>query len=137
MRPSIRGLALAALLCLIDPPFAAAEPVGEGMHRSTPRARLGRELGDSAWISTALLTLGLCVVGGLALAARRFTPASNSPQARLIGRVGLSPKHSVYVLQVGRRVLLLGAGPQGAPTLIAELDPIESPPQPPTTEAQA
>ena len=41
---------------------------------------------------------------------------------QVVGRVSLSPKHSVYLLRIGRRVLLVGAGPQGAPSLIAELD---------------
>jgi hypothetical protein len=45
--------------------------------------------------------------------------------------VSLSPKHSVYLLRVGRRVLLVGAGPQGPPALISELDDLtEIPPDP-------
>ena len=39
-----------------------------------------------------------------------------------VSRVSLSPKHSVYLLRAGRRLLLVGAGPQGAPALISELD---------------
>ena len=41
---------------------------------------------------------------------------------RVVGRTSLSPKHTVYLLDVGGRVLILGAGPQGAPTLLGELD---------------
>ena len=41
---------------------------------------------------------------------------------QVVGRVSLSPKHTVYLLRVGRRVLLVGAGPQGSPSLISELD---------------
>ena len=41
---------------------------------------------------------------------------------KVIGRVSLSPKHSVYLLEVGQRRLLVGAGPQGSPALISELD---------------
>jgi len=40
----------------------------------------------------------------------------------VVSRTSLSPKHSVYVLRIGRRVLLVGTGPQGAPSLITELD---------------
>jgi hypothetical protein len=39
--------------------------------------------------------------------------------------MSLSPKHTVYLLRVGRRVLLVGAGPQGAPALISELDDLD------------
>ncbi len=45
--------------------------------------------------------------------------------------MSLSPKHSVYLLRVGRRVLVVGAGPQGPPALIAELaDEPQEPPAP-------
>ena len=41
---------------------------------------------------------------------------------QVVGRVSLSPKHTVHMLRVGRRVLVVGVGPQGAPALISELD---------------
>ena len=41
---------------------------------------------------------------------------------QVVGRVSLSPKHAVYMLRVGQRMLLVGVGPAGAPALISELD---------------
>jgi flagellar biogenesis protein FliO len=73
--------------------------------------------------------LVLAAGGGLAAAARRFRPGSATGAVQIVGRVSLSPKHSVYVLRVGRRVLLVGAGTQGPPALISELDELpEFPP---------
>jgi flagellar biogenesis protein FliO len=67
-----------------------------------------------------LLALG----GGIAAAARRFAPGNGAGALQVISRVGLSPKHTVYLLRAGDRVLLVGTGPQGAPSLISELDEI-------------
>ena len=54
---------------------------------------------------------------------------------QVVGRVSLSPKHTVYMLRVGRRVLLVGAGSQGSPSLISELDDLgEIEPEPPRGE---
>jgi flagellar biogenesis protein FliO len=45
---------------------------------------------------------------------------------RVIGRTSLSPRHTVYLLAAGDRVLVVGTGPQGAPALLGELtDPDE------------
>ena len=44
----------------------------------------------------------------------------------MVGRTSLSPKQTVYLLRVGDRVLIVGAGPQGPPSLLGELtDPAE------------
>ena len=63
----------------------------------------------------------------------------------MVGRASLSPKHTVYLLEVGRRVLIVGTGAQGAPTLLGELtdpedlaqvaprlDDVEAAPTPPS-----
>ena len=70
----------------------------------------------------ACVALVLAVFGGIAVAARRFAPRPPVGAVRVIGKVGLSSKHAVYTLRVGRRVLLVGTGPQGPPSLICELD---------------
>ena len=45
---------------------------------------------------------------------------------RVVGRTVLSPKHSVYLLEVGDRVLIVGTGAARAPSLLGELtDPVE------------
>jgi len=68
------------------------------------------------------ITLVLAVCGGVVAAARRFSSQGAAGEIRVVSRVSLSPKHTIYLLRVGRRVLLVGAGPQGAPSLISELD---------------
>jgi flagellar biogenesis protein FliO len=85
--------------------------------------------GDHWGTGTAVLALLLAVVGGVAVAARRIGPRGPAGAIQVVGRVGLSPRHSVYLLRVGRRTLVVGAGPQGPPALIAELadEPHESP----------
>ena len=86
------------------------------------RARLGRAArtdGTWGWPASPWL---LAVCGGVVAAARRFSPQGAAGAIQVVSRVSLSPKHTVYLLRVGRRVLLVGAGPQGAPSLISELD---------------
>ena len=71
----------------------------------------------------ACLALLLAGGGGVAVALRRFGPrAAAAGAVQVVGRVSLSPKHSVYLLRVDRRVMVIGTGPQGPPSLIAELD---------------
>ena len=62
--------------------------------------------------------------GGTVALQRRFAPRPGAGALQVISRVGLSPKHTVYLLRAGGRVLLVGTGPQGAPSLISELDEV-------------
>ena len=53
-------------------------------------------------------------------------PGRDAGPLRVVGRTSLSPKHSVYLLRVGDRVLIVGTGPQGPPSLLGEVtDPAE------------
>jgi len=70
----------------------------------------------------AAMALALAIVGATGIVARRILPRAANGAIQVIGRVSLSPKHTVYLLRVGQRVFLLGAGSQGAPTLLGELD---------------
>ena len=78
----------------------------------------------------ACFALVLAACGGIAVATRRLGPRAAPAAVQVVGRVSLSPKHSVYLLRVGRRVLVVGAGPQGPPALITELEDV--PQEPPT-----
>ena len=81
--------------------------------------------GSDAWyVGMALVAVLLAAAGGLALAGRRFAPRPGAGALKIVSRVSLSPKHTVYLLRAGGRVLLVGTGPQGAPSLISELDEI-------------
>jgi flagellar biogenesis protein FliO len=57
----------------------------------------------------------------LCLAARKPWPRDNAGLLRVVGRVPLSPRHSIYLVRAGERTLLIGTGAQGAPTLLGEL----------------
>ena len=77
------------------------------------------------------LALVLAVCGGIAVAARRLVPRAAAGSIEVVGRVSLSPRHSVFLLRVGRRTLVVGAGPQGPPALITELEDIPQGPAKP------
>jgi flagellar biogenesis protein FliO len=78
------------------------------------------------WITPVGLAAALAVFGGLSLASKRFLPNRESGPIQVVGRSSLSPKHSVYLLRVGERVLIVGTGPQGAPATLGEVtDPAE------------
>jgi flagellar biogenesis protein FliO len=88
-------------------------------------AKSDRAQGSESWyLGMAVIALVLALGGGLAAAARRLSPRSGAAGLQVVSRVSLSPKHSVYLLRAGTRVLLVGTGPQGAPALISELDEI-------------
>ncbi len=96
----------------------------------TPSANAANPRPDSGWSILALLALALAACGGIAIASRRAGQRRSVGAMQVVGRVGLSPKHSVYLLRVGPRVLVIGAGPQGPPALIAELDDLPEEPRP-------
>jgi flagellar biogenesis protein FliO len=120
----------------------AAQPDRARRPRSSALSWLGNTAGgthsagpDGKWSVAAGLALALAICGGIAVAARRLGPRPSAAVVQVVGRVNLSPKHSVYLLRVGRRTLVVGAGPQGPPALITELDDI--PPDPPTPQQEA
>ncbi len=86
---------------------------------------------DGWYLGMGGIALVLAIGGGIAAAARRYVPRTGAGALQVVSRVSLSPKHTVYLLRAGGRVLLVGTGPQGAPALISELDEIpESPAAP-------
>jgi flagellar biogenesis protein FliO len=87
---------------------------------------------DSWWIMMGGMVLSLAIAGAIGIVARRLSPRTANGAMHVVGCVSLSPKHAVYLLRVGQRVFLLGAGPQGAPALLGELD--ELPTASPTRE---
>jgi flagellar biogenesis protein FliO len=77
---------------------------------------------DSWSLGILAITLALAVCGGIATAVRRFLVPNASAGTTLISRICLSPKHSIHLVQIGQRVLLIGTGPQAAPSLLTEFD---------------
>ncbi|WP_074311180.1 FliO/MopB family protein [Singulisphaera sp. GP187] len=91
------------------------------------RGAKGPEGSSGWWLGTGGIALALALCGGISVASKRYLPARNGTGSmRVVGRTVLSPKHSVYLLEVGHRVLIVGTGGQGAPSLLGELtDPVE------------
>jgi len=98
-----------------------ARPVGPAWLNRLSRKSQGAGP-DSWWLGMGGMALALAICGAIIIAARRFSPRVANGAIQVVGRVSLSPKHTVYLLRVGQRVLLVGAGPQGAPALLGELD---------------
>jgi len=72
-----------------------------------------------------LLALGaVCALAWVLLkwgASRGFGGASAGGRVKVLERVALDPRRSLYLVQVGERVLLLGAGDGAAPSLLTEM----------------
>ena len=75
----------------------------------------------SWWLGSTGIALVLAVCGAICIAARRYRPQDSAGLVRVVGRVSLTPRHSIFVVQAGPRALLIGTGTQGAPTLLGEL----------------
>jgi hypothetical protein len=85
------------------------------------RRPAGSPLSAGWWLGSAGIALILAAFGSVCLAARKPWPRDTSGLIRVVGRVSLSPRHSIYLVRAGDRTLLVGTGAQGAPTLLAEL----------------
>jgi flagellar biogenesis protein FliO len=93
--------------------------------RRKPGAALSGVLtddGDTPWYRTGLGALGI-VMGCVAivfLIVRRWAPSVRAPDSgllKVLGRAGLTPKHSLAVVQFGRRFVLIGLSPDGVSAL--------------------
>lgn len=73
------------------------------------------------WLGTSGIALVLAICGGICVAARKYRPQNSTALVQVVGRVSLSPRHSIFMVRAGRRLLLVGTGSQGAPTLLGEL----------------
>jgi flagellar biogenesis protein FliO len=93
------------------------------------------------WLGTTGIVLALALCGAVSLAARRgwrWPQPQGGSVLRVIGRTRISPRHTVHLLAVGDRVLIVGTGAQGAPALLGELtDPDELQRLMPAPDAQA
>jgi hypothetical protein len=117
-----------------SPPPTDRRPFPTRGSSQPPRRAPGRpESAGSGgwWAGTAGVALALAGCGWLSVTARRYLPRSGASAAgfglRVVGRTSLSPRHTVYLLRAGDRVLIVGTGPQGSPSLLGELD---GPPDP-------
>ena len=88
-------------------------------------------MGDYA-LSLVQAVVALALVCGLAWvslrwAARHGLGGGRGERMRVLERLPLDPRRSLFLVRVGSRVLLVGSGDGGAPQLLAELDPAEVP----------
>ena len=104
-------------------------PTADGRQRIIPHQKIGKTPTTTStssggwWLGSAGIALALAIFGGISLASRKYLPKSETSPLRVIGRTSLSPKHTVYLLKVGEKTLIIGTGPQGSPTLLGEMEP--------------
>lgn len=85
-----------------------------------------------ALLQTLFALAGVCVLAWVVLrwgARRGFGMGALGGRVRVLERVALDPRRTLYIVKVGERVLLLGAGDGGSPALITEIDPATLPPE--------
>ncbi len=113
-------------------PPTMALPGHHPITRATTTGRDGKPTAPSAsaggfWLSSAGIAVAIAAFGAFSLGARKLRPGDNGPLAlKVVGRTSLSPKHTVYLLKAGNRVLIVGAGGQGPPSLLGELTEAEA-----------
>jgi flagellar protein FliO/FliZ len=78
-------------------------------------------------LRTLLALAAVCALGFFALRwlARRGVGGAGVgayPGLRVLRRLPLEPRKSLYLVRAGKRLLLIGTGGDGPPSLIAELD---------------
>ncbi len=98
-------------------------------------ARMGGLTGQGGWMDRIRglvpLLLVLMLIGGLAVAARRLLPSQwrrsfgGQGVIEVLARQQLSPRQSVVLLKVGRRVVLVGLAPDRVTSLDTIVDPDE------------
>lgn len=105
------GFACALLLQAVDD--AAELPGGYGV----------------ALLQSLLALAAVCVLAWVVLrwAAKRGQGFGVSSRVKVLERAALDARRSLYLVEVGERVLLVGVGDGGAPALITEVDPATLP----------
>jgi len=79
----------------------------------------------TALLQTLFALAGVCVLAWVVLrwgAQRGFGTGGVGGRVRVVERIPLDPRRSLFVVKAGERVLLLGVGDGAAPTLLTELD---------------
>lgn len=82
-----------------------------------------------ALLQTLLALAAVCVLAWIVLrwTARRGFGLGSGKRVRVLERVPLDGRRALYLVEIGDRVLLIGAGETSAPAVLIELDPGELP----------
>lgn len=81
----------------------------------------------TGWLAPVFLVLGLgATLWTLRRRARGLPGGGRTQMLDVIGRVPLSPRQTLYLVRIGRRVVLLGATSDQVRTLIDVHDPVEA-----------
>lgn len=109
----------ARALVPVPPPSLQAARLSSAA--GSPGVTTSRPYSGGWWMGSTGLALVLAICGAICLAARKYRPGDAAVPLRVVGRVSLASRHSIFMVRVGRRVLLVGTGSQGAPSLLGEL----------------
>jgi flagellar biogenesis protein FliO len=121
---------------LVENRTATADPaVGRRPAPRLPRrpdyVAAGRTVdGDTPWHRTGLgaLAIVLALIGAGYALLRKYAPGARTPgtdAVRVVGRTPLSPKHSLALVRVGRRFVLIGVAGDRVTPLSEVTDPHE------------
>lgn len=80
-------------------------------------------------LQTLLALAAVCILAWVVLrwSAKRGLGLGGGRRVKVLERVPLDGRRALYLVEVGGRVLLLGAGEGASPAVLAELDPSELP----------
>ncbi|QEH35745.1 Flagellar biosynthesis protein, FliO [Aquisphaera giovannonii] len=107
---------------VVPPPSGRLPVLGLSGPSAPTDPEAARPSGGGWWLGTSGIALALAACGAASVAARRYRPQGSSGMVNVVGKVSLSPRHSIVLVRAGARVLLVGTGPQGAPSLLGELE---------------
>lgn len=74
-----------------------------------------------ALLQTTLALVVVCALAALVLRLLRTRLAGATGPLRVVARLSLAPRHTLYVVEAAGKYLLLGAG-DGSPSFLCELD---------------
>jgi hypothetical protein len=78
-----------------------------------------------ALVQTLFALLGVCILAWVvlrALAQRGFGVRASSGRIQVLERVHLDAKRTLWLVKVGEKVLLVGAGDGGAPVVLGHVE---------------
>jgi flagellar biogenesis protein FliO len=103
------------VLLRVPAPSSHATRFGAGVTRDAAAST------SSWWLAPTGVAVILCLCGAVCVGARKHGPRGTTTALKIIGRMSLSPRHSIVLVRAGERTLMIGLGPQAAPALLGEL----------------